>query len=294
LLSPTFLVLALVIAYPLISAIRESLYTQGQQLDAAGFVVSGSRFVGLKNYSDSVSGSSGAVFWNAFANTTFFTVTTVTAEVVIGLAMALIMHNALRGRAIVRASILIPWAVPTAVSGLLWRWIFTSDGIANHLLGRQILWTAEGWPAKFAVIIADTWKTAPFIGLLTLAGLQLIPCEFYEAARVDGANARQQFWAITLPLVRPVLLVAVLFRVLDVLRMFDLPYLLVGGQKQSAQTISVLAFNEANNLHYGTAAAYSTLLFLYVVVVAYAFVRLLGADLIADTRGNRTRKDFTA
>jgi multiple sugar transport system permease protein len=241
-----------------------------------------------------VSGSSGAVFWNAFANTTFFTVTTVTAEVVIGLAMALIMHNALRGRAIVRASILIPWAVPTAVSGLLWRWIFTSDGIANHLLGRQILWTAEGWPAKLAVIIADTWKTAPFIGLLTLAGLQLIPREFYEAARVDGANARQQFWAITLPLVRPVLLVAVLFRVMDVLRMFDLPYLLIGGQKQSAQTISVLAFNEANNLHYGTAAAYSTLLFLYVVVVAYAFVTLLGADLIADTRGNRTRKDLTA
>jgi multiple sugar transport system permease protein len=293
LLSPTFLVLALVIAYPLISAIRESLYTQGQELDADGFVVPGSRFVGLTNYIDALHGSDGAVFWNAFTNTTFFTVTTVTAEVAIGLAMALVMHSALRGRAVVRASILIPWAVPTAVSGLLWGWVFSSGGIANHLLGRQILWTADGWPAKFAIIIADTWKTAPFIGLLTLAGLQLIPFELYEAARIDGANARQQFWSITLPLVKPVLLVAVLFRVMDVLRMFDLPYLLAGSQKQSVQTISVLAFNEANHLRYGSAAAYSTLLFLYVVVVAYAFVRLLGTDLIAGTRGSRPRKDFT-
>jgi multiple sugar transport system permease protein len=294
LLSPTFVVLALVIGYPLISAIRQSLYTQGQALDADGFVVSGSRFVGLHNYADALSGTGGTAFWNAFANTTFFTVTTVTLEVGIGLVMALVMHHALRGRALVRASILIPWAVPTAMSGLLWQWIFSSNGIANQLLGQQVLWTADGWPAKLAVVIADTWKTAPFVGLLTLAGLQLIPGELYEAARVDGATAWQQFRRLTLPLVKPVLLVAVLFRVMDVLRMFDLPYVLIGSQKQSVQTISILAFNEANNLHYGPAAAYSTLLFLYVVLVAYTFVRLLGTDLIAEARNSGSRKDARA
>lgn len=287
LLSPTFLVLALVIGYPLIAALRESFYQQGEHLDANGFVVQGDQFVGLRNYTDAFTGANGSRFWNAFANTTFFTVTTTAIEVLIGLAMALVMHRALRGRALVRASILVPWAIPTAVSGLLWRWIFDANGIADNLLGRQILWTADGWPAKFAVIIADTWKTVPFIGLLTLAGLQLIPQELYEAAHLDGAGAWRRFRAVTLPLVKPTLMVAVLFRLLDVLRMFDLPYLLVGNNKYSVQTMSMLAFNEAGNLHYGPAAAYATLLFLYVVIVAYAFVKLVGTDLIADTRTAR-------
>ncbi len=286
LLSPTLLVLALVIGYPLVSALRGSLYQRGEGLDANGFVISGEHFVGLRNYTDAFTGANGSRFWNAFGNTTFFTVTSVVLETVIGLAMALIMHHALRGRALLRASILVPWAVPTAVSGLLWRWVFDANGIANNLLGQQILWSADGWPAKCAVVIADTWKTAPFIGLLTLAGLQLIPAELHEAARVDGANAWIRFRKITLPLIKPALLVAVLFRLLDVLRMFDLPYLLVGNQKYSVQTLSVLAFNEANNLHYGPAAAYATLLFVYVVIVAYAFVKILGADLLA---GARTR-----
>jgi multiple sugar transport system permease protein len=287
LLSPTLLVLALVVAYPLIVALRESLFQQGQGLDANGFVIQGDQFVGLRNYTDAFTGANGTLFWNAFANTTFFTVVTVSIEIVIGMAMALVMHHALRGRAVVRASILVPWAIPTAVSGLMWRWVFNSDGAANALVGHQILWTADGWPAKVAVIVADTWKTAPFIGLLVLAGLQLIPQEMYEAARVDGASALRQFRSITLPLVKPTLLIAVLFRILDVLRMFDLPYVLIGNQKYSVQTLSMLAFNEASNLHYGPAAAYATLLFLYVVLVAYAFVKLLGTDLIADARTHK-------
>lgn len=294
LLSPTLLVLALVIAYPLIAALRESLFQQGQGLDAGGFVIQGDKFVGLRNYTDAFTGANGSLFWNAFANTTFFTVVTVSIEIVIGMAMALVMHHALRGRALVRASILVPWAIPTAVSGLLWRWVFDANGVANALIGQQILWTADGWPAKFAVIIADTWKTAPFIGLLVLAGLQLIPQELYEAARVDGASAWRQFRSITLPLVKPTLLIAVLFRILDVLRMFDLPYVLIGNQKYSVQTLSMLAFNEASNLHYGPAAAYATLLFAYVVIVAYAFVKLLGADLIADARAHRRTARHTS
>jgi multiple sugar transport system permease protein len=287
LLSPTFVVLGLVIAYPLIAALRESLYTKGEGLDENGFIIEGENFVGIKNYTAIFEGDAASRFWNAFGNTSLFTLLSVAIEIVIGVAMALVMHHALRGKGLVRASILVPWAIPTAVSALLWKWIFQTDGVANAILNQQILWTAEGQQAFWAVVIADTWKTAPFIGLLTLAGLQIISNEVYEAARVDGANAWRTFWQITLPLVKPALLVAVLFRVLDVLRMFDLPYVMIGARKESVETLSMLAFEEANNLRYGPAAAYSTMLFIYVVIIALAFVKLLGADIIGEAR---TRK----
>lgn len=290
LLSPTLIVLALVVAYPIIAALRDSLYQKNEGLDANGFVVKGDKFVGLKNYTSIFTGDAGHAFWNAFYNTTFFTVTTIIIETVLGVAMALVMHRAFRGRAFVRASILVPWAIPTAVSGLLWRWVFQADGVANAIIGKQILWTTEGFHAKVAVIIADTWKTAPFIGLLVLAGLQTIPAEVYEAAKVDGAGAMQTFWRITLPLVKPVLLIAVLFRLLDILRLFDLPFVLIGEHKQSVETLSMLAYDEANNLRFGPAAAYSTILFVYVAVVAYAFVKLLGADVIGVNRQQQRKK----
>ncbi|CAM3415794.1 carbohydrate ABC transporter permease [Kibdelosporangium persicum] len=290
LLSPTFVVLGLVVGYPLVAALRESLYQTGQTVDAEGFVVQGERFVGLDNYAAMFSGPAAARFWNAFGNTTFFTVVTVAAEVVIGVAMALVMHQALRWRGIVRAGILVPWAIPTAVSAILWQWIFQADGVANAIIGSQVLWTTEGWQAKAAVMIADIWKTAPFIGLLVLAGLQIIPRDVYEAARVDGAGPVRQFFSITLPLVRPVLVVAVLFRVLDTLRMFDLPFVLIGNRKESVETLTMLAWDEASNLRFGPAAAYATVLFGYVAVVALVFVKLLGADVIGEAR-ERIRKD---
>ncbi|MEV6282610.1 sugar ABC transporter permease [Kribbella sp. NPDC051770] len=288
LLSPTLLVLALVVVYPIISALRESLYTSGTQVDADGFVVEGSQFVGLDNYTAIFSGETGERFWNAFYNTTFFTVTCVLLETVLGVAMALVMHKAFKGRGIVRASILVPWAIPTVVSALLWKWIFQADGIANAMLGQQILWSTEGWQSVLSVIVADTWKTAPFIGLLVLAGLQTIPEEVYEAAKVDGASPWQAFVRITLPLVKPALLVAVLFRILDTLRIFDLPFVLVGANKNSVETLSMLAYDEASRTRYGPAAAYATILFLYVAVVAYVFVRLLGADVLGDRVQKKT------
>ncbi|OIK07854.1 carbohydrate ABC transporter permease [Streptomyces monashensis] len=281
LVSPTLLVLSIVVLYPTLMALNESLYGPKGLDPKTGFISSSEPFVGLKNYAD-IFGAAADRFWNAFWNTTFFAVVTVGLETVIGVAMALIMHRAFRGRALVRAGILVPWAVPTAISGLLWRWIFNSDGIANALIGRQILWTTEGFHAKVAVIVAEVWKTAPFIGLLVLAGLQVIPKEVYEAARIDGSGALRQFWHITLPLVKPALLVAMLFRCMDALRMFDLPYILIGAQKNSVETLSMLAQNEASNVRFGPASAYAVLLFLYVFLVALAFVRLLGADLVAD------------
>jgi multiple sugar transport system permease protein len=284
LLSPTAIVLGLVVLYPVMAALYRSLFRSGGQLDESGFVVEGDQFVELDNYAAIFQGETASLFWNAFWNTTFFTVVSVAIEVVIGVAMALVMHHAFRGRGLVRASILVPWAIPTAVSAILWRWMFSADGIVNEVINEPILWTTEGFQAKLAVIIADTWKTAPFIGLLVLAGLQLIPKDLYEAAKVDGASAWRQFLSITLPLVKPVLLVAVLFRILDVLRMFDLPYVLIGGDKRSVETLSILAFREATNLRYGPAAAYATLLFIYVAITAYVFVRLLGTDLLGEVQ----------
>ncbi|MFG2007202.1 carbohydrate ABC transporter permease [Spirillospora sp. NPDC048911] len=289
-LSPTLLVLALVVGYPVLAGFRESLYSRGQTLDADGFVVEGEKFVGVDNYTAIFSGDRADAFWNAFFNTTFFTVTTVVLETVIGVAMALIMQQAFRGRALVRAGILVPWAIPTAISGLLWRWIFQADGAFNALIGRQVLWTADGSESKLAVIIAEVWKTSPFIGLLVLAGLQMIPREVYEAAKVDGAGAVQRFVRITLPLVKPALLVAVLFRLLDVLRMFDLPAVLIGVNKRSVETLTMISWFESNNLRYGSAAAYSTILFLYIALVAYLFVKLLGADIIGQARDVRKRE----
>ncbi|MFC5215699.1 carbohydrate ABC transporter permease [Streptomyces coerulescens] len=290
LVSPTLLVLTIVVLYPTLMALNESLYGAKGLDPETGFISATEPFVGLRNYAD-IFGEAGERFWNAFWNTTFFTVVTVALETVIGVAMALIMHKAFRGRGLVRAGILIPWAVPTAISGLLWRWIFNSDGIANTLIGRQVLWTTEGFHAKVAVIVAEVWKTAPFIGLLVLAGLQVIGKEVYEAARIDGASPPRQFWHITLPLVKPALLVAMLFRCMDALRMFDLPYILIGAQKHSVETLSMLAQNEASNVRFGPASAYSVLLFLYVFLIALAFVRLLGADLIGDAGpGGRKRR----
>lgn len=289
LVSPTMAVLGLVVLYPIISALYTSLYREGEGLDAQGFVIEGDQFVGLGNYAAMFAGGEAGRFFNALYNTTFFTVTTVLFETFIGVAMALVMHRAFRGRGIVRASILVPWAIPTAVSALLWKWIFQPDGAANALLRTQILWTTEGWQAKFAIILADTWKTAPFIGLLVLAGLQTIPSEVYEAAKVDGASGWTQLFRITLPLAKPALLVAVLFRLLDSLRMFDLPYVLIGPRKDSVEVLSMLAFDEANQTRYGPAAAFATILFLYVAVIAFMFVKLLGADVIGAAKSQKKR-----
>ncbi|MGK5534118.1 carbohydrate ABC transporter permease [Streptomyces sp. URMC 129] len=291
LVSPTVLALGLIVLYPTVQAFRQSLYGVRGLDPETGFFSATEPYVGLDNYA-AVFGEHGERFWNAFWNTSFFTVTTVALETVIGVAMALVMHRAFRGRGLVRASILVPWAVPTAMSALLWRWIFNGDGVANAVLGTDILWTTEGVHAKVAVIIAEVWKTAPFIGLLVLAGLQVIDRQVYEAARLDGASAPRQFWHITLPLVRPALLVAVLFRTLDAVRMFDLPFILVGSRKESVETLSMLALDEASNVRFGPGAAYAVLLFLYVLLIAVAFVRLLGADLLGDGGPARRARRF--
>jgi multiple sugar transport system permease protein len=280
LLSPTFLTLGLVVGYPILAALRLSFTVESQRIDPATGLLRTVDHYGFANYLGMVSGDTKARFLNAFVNTTTFTVTCVAVETAIGLAMALVMNRASRGRGIVRASILVPWAIPTAIAGLLWRWIFQSGGIANRILHAQVLWTADGFQSWVAVVIADVWQTAPFIGLLVLAGLQTVPDEVYEAASLDGAGPARTLLRVTLPLIRPTLLVAVLFRMLDALRMFDLPYVMIGANKGSVETLSMLAQSELTNLRYGPAAAYSTVLFFYVVAIAFVFVKVLGTDIV--------------
>jgi multiple sugar transport system permease protein len=281
LVSPTVLVLLLVIVYPVVAAMIQSTYGAAGLDEETGFVSDSEPFVGLANYT-AIFGEGGSRFWNAFVNTSVFTVVSVSLETVIGISMALVMNHALRGRGIVRASILVPWAIPTVVSALLWKWIFNSNGVANAMLGTNVLWSAGGFASQVTIIVADVWKTAPFIGLLVLAGLQLIPEEVYEAAKMDGASVWRRFASITLPLVKPALLVAVLFRMLDTLRMFDLPYVLIGPRKESVETLAMLVQDQASNVRYGAAAAYAVILFLYVFAVAFVFVGLLGANVVDD------------
>lgn len=286
-LLPAMLTLALVAGYPIVAALRLSFVEVADQINPQTGMLEKTESLGLGNYVGLFVGDSGEAFRNAFMNTTLFTVIGVVVETALGVAMALVMNKAFRARALVRVSVLVPWAIPTAISGLMWKWIFESDGIANTVLNAEIIWTADNSTifgfisAPFtAVLVADIWKTAPFIGLIVLAGLQVVPKEVYEAAKVDGAGPFTTFWRITLPLIKPTVVVAVLFRMLDALKMFDLPFVLVGANKHSVETLSMLAQFELSNVRYGPAAAYSTVLFAYVAVIAFVFVKMLGADLV--------------
>lgn len=299
LLAPTLLVIFVMAGIPVVMSVREALFAGNTGVDpTTGLVAQGEKFVGLSNFAqiftstDTVLGNWGNIprFANAFFNTTMFTVVCVVIETVLGVAMALIMARAFRGRAIVRAGILVPWAIPTIVSALMWKLIFDANGVMNKILGHQILWLADSGSSFWAIVIADSWKTAPFIGLLTLAGLQTIPAEVYEAAKVDGASAWQTFVRITLPMVKPTLVVAVLFRTLDTLRMFDLPYGMIGPGKYRVETLSVFAYQETQATRFGSAAAYALVLFIYVLLVAYLFVKVLGANVVGDTGVKKVKK----
>src|SRR6476660_2640226 len=220
LLAPTIVALSIVIVYPIISAIVMSFQADAGLDPATGLFTEGGP-AGFSNYVNWIAqqcsspdggtvscppGTLGSQFWSATATTFFFTVVTVALETVLGFWMAMIMARTFKGRALVRASVLVPWAIPTAVTAKLWLFIFATAGIANSILNTQILWTSQTWPARFAINIADVWKTTPFKALLILAGLQVLPEEVYEASKMDGASTVQQFFRITLPLIKPALM----------------------------------------------------------------------------------------
>jgi ABC-type sugar transport system permease subunit len=293
LVTPTIVLLAIVILYPVGRAIFMSFQNDPGLDKATGLFV----FAGFKNYTHWLfqqcaapgggtvkcpPGSLGALFWPALGVTVFFTVATVVIEVCLGMWMALVMNRAFKGRGLLRASVLVPWSIPTAVTAKLWLFIFAFSGIANSLFNTKILWTGDIWASRMAIVIADVWKTTPFIALLILAGLQIIPNEVYEAAKVDGASAWQRFTKVTLPLVRPALMVAILFRTLDVLRIYDLPAILTqggGGSGNATTTLSILVVDQIRS-GFNSAAALSTITFVFIFLVAFLFVKVLGTNVV--------------
>jgi multiple sugar transport system permease protein len=281
LLAPMLAALGLVVAYPVASAVYRSFFDDPIGGEPA--------FIGLRNYADALFGYGSEGFWAALGNTAVFTVVTVVVETLLGLVMALVMHRAFRGRGIVRASVLLPWALPTAVSAVIWGWMLQPDGIVNALIGAEVVWGGSEWPAKWSIIFAEVWKTAPFVALLILAGLQTIPPHLYEAAAIDGASAWRRFTSITLPLAKPAIVVAVLFRTLDALRMYDLPQILTGGANNT-ETLSMLVVRAATSeLKQGYGGALSTITFLFVFLCAFLLIRTIGANVFAGIREEGTR-----
>jgi multiple sugar transport system permease protein len=218
-------------------------------------------------------------------NTISFTFISVSLETIFGLIVALVLNARFPGRGLVRAAILIPWAIPTIVSGKMWAWMLNDQfGILNHILlglgliSQKIAWTANPDTAIIAILIVDVWKTTPFMALHILAGLQLVPGDVYEAAQIDGATKWQTFIKITLPLVKVPLMVAVLFRTLDVLRIYDLPAILTNGGGGTT-SLSMLVIKQIRG-GFHSASALSTIVFLLIAFTAFLFIKFGGADVV--------------
>lgn len=245
-----------------------------------------SNFIGLKGYKKALTDERIGI---ALGNTILFTVVSVFLELILGLGLALILNKAIFGQGFIRTTSLIPWAIPTAVAALMWSYLYDgSSGIVAHFFeniglvedSRNLLLTGAG--AMFSTILADVWKTTPYMALLLLAGLQNIPKSLYEAASIDGANKIQTFFRVTLPLLKPSILVALLFRTLDAFRVFDLIYVLTGGGPGGAtETLSIYTYKvmfAQTNFGYGSVIV--MLMFVCVALIAILFVKILGANLL--------------
>jgi ABC-type sugar transport system permease subunit len=234
-------------------------------------------FIGLGNYRQIVSDGQ---FWNAWIHTIQFTSASTLLETSLGLMIALVLSERFRGRGIVRAAMLVPWAIPTVVTSKMFGWLFDGqNGIVNYLLRsagllqHNVNWYGSPDFALATIIIADVWKTTPFMALLLLAGLQTIPDSLAEASVIDGANAWQRFWYVRLPLLTPTLLIASMFRALDAFRIFDLVYVLTGGGPADAtEVLSTFTYkNLFSALQIGYGSTLSTIMFITEIVIAVIF-----------------------
>ncbi len=240
-------------------------------------------FEGLENYRTILQDDR---FHNALRVTGTIAAVSLAAELVLGMLVALAMNRSIRGRGLVRASVLVPWALTTVVVAKMWLLIYQTEyGIFNRILSDLGLieaykpWTISPTFAIWAMIGADIWKTTPFVALLLLAGLQLIPHDLHEASALDGATAWQSFWRITLPLLKPTILVALLFRLIDVARMFDLPVVLTGGGPgRETETLTLYTYRTLfQNLSFGFGSALAVSTFLTVLLISFVFIKVLGA-----------------
>ena len=269
LVLPTLLVVVLVAGYPLAQVFYWSFF----KADIA--FVEPPEFVGLENYAYLFQDPD---FRQALWNTLKFTVVSVSLETVLGLAIALIIHSNFRGRGLVRTAILIPWAIPTVVSAKMWQWMLNDVygvinvlGVKLGLLSQKVAFLARPELLLPSIIAVDVWKTTPFMALLLLAGLQMIPEELYEAASIDGASRWQQFWSITLPRLTPALVVALIFRTLDALRVFDVVFVM-SGVNPATRTLAVYnrqTLVDFQDLGYGSAISVAILVIIFAFVLLY-------------------------
>ncbi|GMQ56883.1 sugar ABC transporter permease [Vallitalea sediminicola] len=273
---PSVVLVLVFIVYPVINTINMSLYDIRIQT-----LTEGKKFVGFDNYIRLFSDST---FMASLKFTLLFTVIAVTLETIIGMMFALIMNKAIPGQGIIRTAVLVPWAIPTIVSGLMWQFMYSDQyGIINlilsklHLIQDYIPWLIEKNTAIIAVIIADVWKTTPYMSLLILSGLQTVPESLYEAASLDGANKIQRFFRITLPIIKPVVVVAILFRVLATFRIYDLVVALTsGGPANGTQSLSlytIKTYFNFGNLGYGATLAVVT--FIISLLISFLFMDAL-------------------
>jgi multiple sugar transport system permease protein len=270
LIAPSVIVMLLVTAYPIIDAFILSLQRADLRFPSAN------KFVGLANYGHVLSSS---LWWADVVHTLILTVFSVAIELVLGMLLALAMHRVIFIRGAIRAIGLIPYGIITVVAAFSWRYAWELDsGWIPHLLGLNSDPLASTTGSYVAVIISEVWKTTPFMALLLLGGLALVPDELAEAAKVDGASAWQTFWRITIPLMKPAILVALLFRTLDALRIFDTVYVFNAGA-HGTETVSILAYNQLlNRLNLGLGSAVSVLIFVLVALVAFLFIKGFGAS----------------
>jgi multiple sugar transport system permease protein len=279
--APAVIVMLLVTGYPIVYAVYLSL----QKFDLR--FPDDKEFVGLSNYGEVLSSH---LWWRDLGNTVFITVISVGLELVFGMLLALVMHRAIFGRGIVRTTALIPYGIVTVVAAFGFFYAFQpTTGFVPGLWG--IVPDSDPFASRggsFTVyIITEVWKTTPFIALLLLAGLALVPDELHEAAKVDGASAWQRFWRITIPLMKPAILVAVLFRTLDAFRIFDTVFIQNRGANKT-ETVSILGYNELiTRLNLGIGSAVSVLIFICVILIAVFFVKILGVS-TAQQRGEAT------
>lgn len=266
--APALALLSLITIYPV-------LYVACLSLRRNLLIFDISRFTGLDNYAFLLQDDR---FWNAFGNTTYFTALSVALELLLGLSLALLLNRSFRFKGPATALVLIPWAIPTVVSARMWEWIYNTDfGILNYLLGAEINWLGSPFWALNAAIFMDVWKTTPFVVILLLAGLKVIPADLYQAARIDGAGPWAIFRRISLPLLKPMILVVLLFRTLDAFRVFDAVYVLTGGGPANAtETLSIYAYKVLfQTLQFGYGSALSMTVFLCMGGISLLYVKLL-------------------
>jgi multiple sugar transport system permease protein len=271
--APAVLAMLLVTAYPIAYAVVLSLQDVDLRFPDEG------GFVGLSNYSAVLSSS---LWWTDIFNTVFIMVISVAIELVLGMAIALVMHRAIFGRGVVRTSVLIPYGIITVVAAFAWQFAFSPEtGFVNNLplISDEMDWFGGRFSSFAVIILAEVWKTTPFMALLLLAGLVTIDDQLYEAARVDGATAWQRFTRITLPLMKPAILVALLFRTLDAFRVFDTIFVMTRGALDT-ESVSILGYNQLiSRLNLGLGSAVSVLIFLCVFLIAFIFVKGFGAKI---------------